>query len=117
MKQPFGSKAPTQPLGPRRQKVRSRAAILLVLTVAAAVYFVAFPPSFAGRRWLFGSAFLVPMDFLVELLTGKSMGHAVLWYQALREWQRALIMLAAMIVAFGAMAGFMYLYIANSPRF
>jgi hypothetical protein len=97
--------------------VRKRAAILLVVSLVASSYLVCFPPAFAGRRWLFLSAFLVPAFFLVELVTGKSMEHANLWYQSLPEWKRAVIMLGIMLGGFGALAGAVYLYVTLSPRF
>ena len=97
--------------------VRTRAAVLLAITLAISGYLICFPPAFAGRRWLFGSAFLIPGYFLVELLTGRSFQHASLWYQALPEWKRALIVLAIMILAFGGLAGAVYLYLKLNPNF
>ena len=97
--------------------VRKRAAIALIVTSIGSFYPVVFPPANPAKRWLSLSVFLIPAFFLVEVVTGKSAGHANLWYQSLPEWKRALIVLAVMIVALGALAGGVYLYIALSPRF
>jgi hypothetical protein len=95
--------------------VRKRAAILLLVTLVASGYLVCFPPAFAGRRWLFLSAFLVPTFFLVELVTGKSLEHANLWYQSLPEWKRALIMSGIMLGGFGALARIIHTQADREP--
>jgi hypothetical protein len=97
--------------------VRKRAAIVLAVALPISVYLVMFPPRFLGYRWIIGGAFLVPLYFLVELTTGMTFPHTSLWYQSLPEWKRALIVLAIMVCAAGAMAGGIYLFIKSSPNF
>jgi hypothetical protein len=97
--------------------VRKRAAALLAVTLPVAIYLTWFPPQILGTRWVSTATFLIPLYFLVELVTGMDVAHASLWYQSLPEWKRSLITFGIMVLAFGGMAGGIYLYVALSPRF
>jgi hypothetical protein len=97
--------------------VRKRAAALLAVSLPVAIYLTWFPPQILGTRWVSTATFLLPLYFLAELVTGMDVAHASLWYQSLPEWKRSLITFGIMVLAFGGMAGGIYLYVALSPRF
>jgi hypothetical protein len=97
--------------------VRRRALVPLLVSLAGCIYLIWFRPASGGGRWLSIMTLLLPLFFLVEVVTGKSLDHASLWYQSLPEWKRALIMLGIMLLAFGSMASGVYLYVNLGPRF